>query len=178
MRFLTEKSCCICRCLRIMTPCSPWFTDQEASWAWTAAHLRVSLPARLLSCQLRELPLKCFFNFFYPVLLTCSCVCLSAPSFLPELPVCCCSPGPDRSPAWRTASPVSPPSIRSSSAALSSSLPGGRGEMEADILQSADPFPWAESSENCLDEEAALRGPKSPVLERNLEPPGNRWEAS
>lgn len=47
-------------------------------------------------------------------------------------------------------------------------------EMEVDILQSGDPFPWAESSENCLDEEAALRGPKSPVLERNLEPPGNR----
>uniref|UniRef100_A0A3B5RCV8 Mirror-image polydactyly 1 n=1 Tax=Xiphophorus maculatus TaxID=8083 RepID=A0A3B5RCV8_XIPMA len=98
-----------------------------------------------------------------------------APSCLPELPVCCCSPGPDRSPAWRTASPVSPPSIRSASAALSSSLPGGRGEMEmeVDILQSSDPFPWAENSENCLDEEAALRGPKSPVLERNLEPPGN-----
>ncbi|PWA29782.1 hypothetical protein CCH79_00007766 [Gambusia affinis] len=103
----------------------------------------------------------------------CTTLTICTPSFLPELPVCCCSPGPDRSPAWRTASPVSPPSIRSSSAALSSSLPGGRGEMEADILQSADPFPWAESSENCLDEEAALRGPKSPVLERNLEPPGN-----
>uniref|UniRef100_A0A3P9N9V9 Mirror-image polydactyly 1 n=1 Tax=Poecilia reticulata TaxID=8081 RepID=A0A3P9N9V9_POERE len=96
-----------------------------------------------------------------------------APSCLPELPVCC-SPSPDRSPAWRTASPVSPPSIRSASAVLSSGLPGGRGEMEADILQSCDPFPWAESSQNCLDEEAALRGPKSPVLERNLlEPAGN-----
>uniref|UniRef100_A0A087XTG9 Mirror-image polydactyly 1 n=1 Tax=Poecilia formosa TaxID=48698 RepID=A0A087XTG9_POEFO len=45
--------------------------------------------------------------------------------------------------------------------------------MEAGILQSDDPFPWAESSQNCLDEEAALRGPKSPVLERNLEPAGN-----
>ncbi|XP_054913104.1 mirror-image polydactyly gene 1 protein isoform X2 [Poeciliopsis prolifica] len=89
-----------------------------------------------------------------------------------EVPVCC-SPSPDRSPAWRTASPVSPLSIRSTSAALSLSLPGGRGEMEADNLQSGDPLPWAESSENCLDEEAALRGPKSPVLERNLEPPGN-----
>ncbi|XP_014868360.1 PREDICTED: uncharacterized protein LOC106933560 [Poecilia mexicana] len=95
-----------------------------------------------------------------------------APSCLPELPVCC-SPSSDRSPAWRTASLVSPPSIRSASAALCSGLPGGRGEMEAGILQSDDPFPWAESSQNCLDEEAALRGPKSPVLERNLEPAGN-----
>ncbi|KAM4541230.1 mirror-image polydactyly gene 1 protein isoform 1-T1 [Fundulus diaphanus] len=95
-----------------------------------------------------------------------------APYCLQEFPVCC-SPSPDRSPGWRTASPVAPSSIKSSLAALSSSFPGGTGEMEADIPPSSDPFPWAESSGDCLDEEAAFRHANSPDLGRNLLPAGN-----
>ncbi|XP_047200871.1 mirror-image polydactyly gene 1 protein isoform X3 [Girardinichthys multiradiatus] len=95
-----------------------------------------------------------------------------APCCLQEFPVCC-SPSPNCSPVWRTASPVSPSSIKSSLAALPSSFPGGTGEMEADIRPSSDPFSWAESAGDCLDEEAAFKGPNSPVLGRNLVTAGN-----
>ncbi|XP_015230361.1 PREDICTED: mirror-image polydactyly gene 1 protein isoform X2 [Cyprinodon variegatus] len=72
------------------------------------------------------------------------------------------------SPVWRTASPQSPSSTRSSLALLSSGFPGGSGEMEADVVPSSDPSPWAESSEPCIEAAAAFRGPDLPAMGRNL----------
>ncbi|MEQ2221672.1 hypothetical protein ILYODFUR_018123 [Ilyodon furcidens] len=92
--------------------------------------------------------------------LNLDCSSPQAPCCLQEFLVCC--------------SPVSPSSIKSSLAALPSSFPGGTGKMEADIRPSSDPFSWAESAGDCLDEEAAFKGPKSPVLGRNLVTAGNR----